>query len=61
MIYVKLQHMHITKDTNQAFNLDHKSKTFTQDHNIKLVDFNLGFQTKLILHFYELPAKIYEM
>jgi hypothetical protein len=43
------------------FNLDHKSKTFIQDHNIKLVDFDLGFQTKLILYFYELLTKIYEM
>jgi hypothetical protein len=39
--------MHITQGTNKAFilltlNLDHKSKTFTQDHNIKLVDFDLG-------------------
>jgi hypothetical protein len=42
-----------------TFDLDHTSKTFTQDYNIKLVD--LGFQTKLILHFYELPTKIYEM
>jgi hypothetical protein len=44
-----------------TFDLDHTSKAFTQDHNIKLVGFDLGFQTKLILHFYELPTKIYEM
>jgi hypothetical protein len=44
-----------------TFNLDHISKTLTQDHNIKLVEFDLGFQTKPILHFYELPTKIYEM
>jgi hypothetical protein len=44
-----------------TFDLDHTSKISTQDHNIKLVEFDLGFQTKLILYIYELPTKIYEM
>jgi hypothetical protein len=44
-----------------TFDLDHTSMTSIQKHNIKLVGFDLGFQTKWILHFYELPMKIYEM
>jgi hypothetical protein len=44
-----------------TFDLDRTSKTFTQDHNIKLVGLDLRFQTKLISYFYELLTKIYEM